>query len=569
MKKINLKVKPFYLNDEDIKWVEETKNSLTLEEKIGQLFCVMGSKSETAASTDEVLEHFIPGGIMFRPMSIKDAVSLKKELDEKIIVPLLIAANLEKGANGIINEGTYFASPLQAAATGKEAERMAHNLGYICASEAIHVGANWSFAPIIDIDYNYRNPITNTRTFGSDPKRVEKMGVAYVKAVQELGVAASIKHFPGDGRDDRDQHLVTSINDLDVKSWDETYGKIYQSSIDAGAMSVMIGHILLPDYQKHLNPSLKDEELLPASLSKELLQGLLRNKLGFNGLIVTDASTMAGFSIPMSREISVPLTIENGNDMFLFTRNVAEDYNFMLKGYKNGILSEQRLDEALTRILGMKAALNLHKDRRDANIDKAYEAVKNPIHQEMANECADLSITLVKEEKGVLPISPKKYKRILYYPIESEQGVAYSVRAGVAEQFKNLLIAEGFKLDVFVPQAGLEGKVEPYKKIIEEYDLIVYLANMSTKSNQTTVRIEWQQPMGANVPSYINVIPTIFISVENPYHLIDVPRVKTFINTYSSHDLVLNQLVDKLMGRSKFKGVSPIDAFCDRWDTKL
>ena len=123
MKKINLKVKPFYLNDEDIKWVEETKNRLTLEEKIGQLFCVMGSKSETAASTDEVLEHFIPGGIMFRPMSIKDAVSLKKELDEKIIVPLLIAANLEKGANGIINEGTYFASPLQAAATGKEAER--------------------------------------------------------------------------------------------------------------------------------------------------------------------------------------------------------------------------------------------------------------------------------------------------------------------------------------------------------------------------------------------------------------------------------------------------------------
>lgn len=566
---IDLKGNPFYLTDEDIKWVEKTKSSLSVEEKIGQLFCVMGTINETAASLDHVLKHFSPGGIMFRPMSIKDAVSFKKQLDKDLKIPPLIAANLERGGNGILEEGTYFSSHLQAAAAGKDAIRMAHNLGIVSAREGLAVGANWSFAPIIDIDYNYRNPITNTRTFGSNPERVKQMGKAYVEAVQQLGVAATIKHFPGDGCDDRDQHLVTTINDLDCKTWDETFGAAYQTSIDAGAMSVMIGHILLPSYQKHFKPELKDEELLPASLSKELMINLLREKLKFNGLIVTDATTMAGFLIPLPRSLSVPLSIENGNDMFLFTRHVEEDYQFMLQGYREGVLSEKRLNDAVTRILATKASLKLHIDRRDVNLEKAYQIVGSETHHDLAKECADLSITLVKEEKGVLPITTKKYKKILYYPIESELGVAYSVKAGVANRVKELLMEKGFEVETFVPYQGLEGSMTTFKSVVEKYDLIIYLANMSTKSNQTTVRIEWQQPMGANVPIFINSIPTIFISVENPYHLQDVPRVKTFINTYSSHDEVLEALIDKLMGVSVFKGENPIDPFCGRWDTKL
>ena len=105
--------------------------------------------------------------------------------------------------------------------------------------------------------------------------------------------------------------------------------------------------------------------------------------------------------------------------------------------------------------------------------------------------------------------------------------------------------------------------------ITENYDLILYAANISTKSNQTTVRLEWAQPMGLNCPHYITVIPTIFVSLENPYHLLDVPRIKTFINTYSSDEIVLDQLVEKLMGRSDFVGRSPVDAFCGKWDTHL
>jgi beta-N-acetylhexosaminidase len=250
-----------------------------------------------------------------------------------------------------------------------------------------------------------------------------------------------------------------------------------------------------------------------------------------------------------------------------------EDYGYMKKGIENGTITQERLTEAVTKILALKAALKLNiKKENGTIIPKLEDALKIlgcEEHISWAKECADKAITLVKEEKNILPISPQKYKKVLYYDIESGQGVAYSVRAGVADKFHELLQKEGFDIDRFDPNKGFEGRMAAYKDTTDKYDLIVYLCNMATKSNQTTVRIEWAQPMGANVPIFVKSVPTLFISVENPYHLLDVPRVKTFINTYSSTDIVLESLIDKLMGRSEFKGTNPVDPFCGRWDTKL
>ena len=190
-------------------------------------------------------------------------------------------------------------------------------------------------------------------------------------------------------------------------------------------------------------------------------------------------------------------------------------------------------------------------------------------HRSWARQAADASVTLVKEEPGVLPLDPAHKKRVLFYPIESEQGVNYSVKAGVCAHFAEMLRAEGFEVTVFEPSPNHEGIAVRSDFYKNNYDYMIYLANMSTKSNQTQVRIEWKQPMGSDCPHYVNAVPTIFISVENPYHLLDVPRVKTFINAYNSNDCVLEAVMDKLMGRSAFKGVSPVDAFCGKWDTHL
>jgi len=565
---IDLKAKPFYLKNEEIRWVEDTLAAMSEEEKIAQLFCLIAYNSEQEYLLN-LAQNVKPGGVMCRPMPADEGRATVETLQKNSKIPMLIAANLERGGNGVMQEGTSLGSPLAVAAT--DDDEMAFKLGTVCGREGAAVGVNWSFAPIIDIDYNFRNPITNIRTFGSDPERVKRMGINYVKAVQKEGLAASIKHFPGDGVDERDQHLVTSINSLSCEDWDATFGEAYKACIDAGALTVMVGHIMQPEYSRKLVPGIKDEDIMPATLAPELTTTLLKEKLGFNGLVVTDATSMAGMTIPMAREKAVPLTIAAGCDMFLFTKNMEEDFSYMKKGVEEGVITQERLHEALTKILALKAALKLYKKQADGtilpNLKKAAEYKDE--HEKWAVECADKAITLVKEEKGVLPLTPDKYKRVLLYPIESEEGFAYSVRVGAVKLFQEALCNEGFDVDVFEPSQGFEGMMTSFKEIADKYDLMLYIANMGTRSNQTTIRIEWAMPMGANVPIFVETVPTVFVSIENPYHLLDAPRVKTFINTYASTDTMLEVLMDKLTGRSPFKGYSPVDAFCGMWDTRL
>lgn len=568
---IDLKAKPFYLKQEDINWVEKTLNEMDLNEKIGQLFCPVGVTDD-----EETLKRFLseikPGGIMYRPAKGEDIRRTHKVLQDNSKIPLLISANLEAGGNGIASDGTYFGKQMQVAATNDE--DMAYKLGLVSGREGRAVGCNWAFAPIVDIDMNFRNPITNIRTYGSDPKRVLRMARQCIKGMNESGVAVSIKHFPGDGVDERDQHLLSSVNSLSVEEWDKSYGLVYKQLIEDGIQTVMAGHILLPSYSKKINPDLKDEEIMPATLSKELLNGLLRESLGFNGLIVTDATPMIGFNVAERREIAVPKSIASGCDMFLFNKNIQEDYNFMLKGIENGILSIERVNEAVTRILATKAALGLHKQKKENTLildEKELSVLKCEEHEIWARECADKSVTLVKDTQNLLPITPEKYKRIRLYILGDNEHGGFKEGEEVSDKVKKRLENEGFVVDVFNNKnldfrEVFEGGIEELKA---NYDLVLYVANIETASNQTTVRIDWIHLMAANAPWFVKDIPTMFISMANPYHLIDVPMIKTFINAYSSNEYVVDAVVEKITGKSEFKGSSPVDPFCNIWEAKF
>ena len=564
---MDLKNKPFYLSNEDILWVQNTLNSMTEDEKISQLFCLI------TYTDDENYLKFLAsdlkvGGVMTRTMSVDELTNTVTGLQKNAKIPMLISANLEAGLNQLCYGGIKVGSEMAIAATGEK--KFARELAKVISEEAGAIGINWSFAPIVDIDLNYHNPITNTRTFGSNPKVVSSFAKEYIEEIQSHNIAATIKHFPGDGVDERDQHLVASINSLSVEDWDKTYGYIYKNCIDDGVKTVMVGHIMQPEYSKFLNPLLKDEEILPGLISKELLNDLLRKKLGFNGLIITDSTTMAGMTTVMKRCDAVPLTIAAGCDMFLFTKNLEEDFKFMKDGVKNGVISKERLDEAVTRILALKASLKLHKKDNLPNFENIKKFINSKKHYDIAKEIASRSITLVKEEEGVLPLNVNKYKKILVYKKEGESSaVGGGTTSGACDKFIEMLKKEGFYVDVFKPTGGWEGMAKPISDYTNNYDLIVYLVSLATKSNQTVVRIEWAEPMGADVPTLIKEIPTIMISLENPYHLLDAPRIKTYINTYGGTDIVLNELLNKLLGKDKFVGVSPVDPFCGKWDTKL
>lgn len=196
-----------------------------------------------------------------------------------------------------------------------------------------------------------------------------------MKGIQESGIAPAAKHFPGDGVDERDQHLSFSVNSFSCEEWDNTFGKVYQGLIDAGLPSLMAGHIHLPAYEQHFNPNLAYEDCLPATLSKPILTDLLRGKLGFNGVVVTDASHMVAMTSAMKRSEMLPTAIAAGCDLFLFFNDPDEDFGYMMEGYKNGIITEERLHDALTRILGLKAKLGLHNRPRETLLEPKEQAL--------------------------------------------------------------------------------------------------------------------------------------------------------------------------------------------------
>ena len=563
---INLRAKPFFLDEAGEKWVREKLAAMTDEEKVGQLFCEIlwdrpGTEPE---SLFDVIE---PGGVMYRPFPGKRMRSFTERLQRRARIPLLVACNLERGGsggNGGLTDGTYVTSPMGCAAT--DDPDTAYHLAQIACREGGGGGVNWTFEPIVDIDRNPENPITNVRTYGSDPERIIRMAKGYMKACREHEVVTTIKHFPGDGVDYRDQHLMASVNSLSAEEWWASYGRIYQELIDWGAPTVMCAHIKQPALCREINPEIRDEEIMPGSLSRELMRGVLREKMGFNGLIVTDATQMVGFTCSMPRRLAVPAAIERGADMFLFTINQKEDVGYMMEGLRTGLLSRKRLDEAVTRILALKASI--HLDRKDpVPPETALECLRCEKHLQTAFEIADRSITLVKDRERLLPLSPDKTRKIKLIQITNERLPKDGILPELA-LFRKLLEEEGFEVSYFRDgkYPDTDFSLTDFRK---ETDLVIYFANMKVGSNQTTIRITWEDFLGESSPKYPFDIPYLFLSFSNPYHLVDVPMIRTYLNAYACNENTVKAVTEKLMGRSEFKGISPVDPFAGLWDTVL
>ena len=587
---VNLKAKPYNLDEQGIKWVKDTIANMTIEEKIGQLFVNMGA-SRDEEYLKSILDNYHIGGVRYNPGKAEEVYEQNRILQENSKVPLLIAANTEAGGNGACTDGTYVGNEVKIAAANDP--KYAYEMGRVSGVEAAAIGCNWSFAPIVDINRNWRNPIISTRTWSADVEQTLELSLEYMRGIQESGIAPAAKHFPGDGIDERDQHLSFAPNWLSVDEWDTTFGRVYGGLIEAGLPSIMAGHIALPEYVRHFNPQATKEELLmPATLSKYILTDLLRGKMNFNGLVVTDASHMVAMTSAMKRSEMLPTAIAAGSDLFLFFNDPDEDFGYMMDGYKKGIITDERLEEALTRILGTKAALGLHKKAKTEILQPKEEAMAKiglPENTAIEAEVSDKAITLVKNKEGIFPITPEKHKRVLLVEvkgIDSGFGKLMAMMSGgkksPIENLKDLLEAEGYEVEIYespmdkimkLPKEELMGAImnvyaqkRPISTLTDNYDLIINVANVAPNTHQ---RIEWPASKGTpDIPFYVNEVPTIFVSIQSPFHLADVPQVKTYINAYDGKESTLKALVEKMVGRSEFTGVSPVDAFCGLLDTQ-
>lgn len=578
---------PFCLSEADLNWVEQTFASMTQDEKLNQVFVDMlwNSPPKEVETLQKACQL---GGFRYNNMGPDKLYAQNAAIQHSSKIPALIAANVEAGGNGAVSGGTKLGEAIACAATGDP--KSAYNMGYYGCTEAAAVGCNWTFAPVVDIDVNWRNCVIPTRCFGNNPDTVLEMAKAYMEGAHKAGVACCMKHFPGDGCDERDQHLVMTVNDRSVEQWDDTYGKVFQGMIDAGIPSVMVGHIALPAYSRYFNPGIADEDILPATVAPELLQGLLRGKLGFNGLIITDATHMVGITGQLRRRDLIPQALMAGCDMILYYRDHEEDIGFLKDALSDGRLTQARLDEAVKTVLAFKAHLKLHEKQAQNKLMPPKEqltVIGCDTHKAAAAEIIDKSITLVKNSRNQLPLNPQKHKRIIIYTVQSSgltqkiKQIAHGGKSGsVSAMLASELKSQGFEPTVYkinylkyLSPHGINGKKAladvPVNTFARQYDAAIILCNVGSFSTTNERSLHWTIPMGPEIPWYATEIPTIAISLAHPFHLIDLAMVPTYVNTYSPSKEAIRQTVLKLMGKSDFKGTSPVDAFCDRWDTRV
>ena len=430
---VDLRAKPYNLCEEDILWVESTIAAMTDEEKVGQLFWQL-----TAGISEDYLkdlmEKYHLGGCRYNAMPGKMVLNQNRILQKYAKIPVFIACNPEQGGNGVCPDGTFVSSQVKIGATGKT--EYAQAMGRVSGAQIKATGCNMAFAPVVDITYNWECEEVLLRAYGNDPKLVADMGKAYMDGIHETaGVYSCAKHFPGNGQDYRDAHTSNNINHFGLEDWMASYGHVYQTLIDGGLDAIMGGHIMMPTYMQELDPDITMDEMMPATLCPEIMTGLLRDKLGFNGMVVTDASHMVAMTNRMKRKDMLPKAINAGCDMFLFFNDPEEDFATMLDAYKSGIISEARMTEALTRILGLKAAKGMHKAANEelcGSDEELDAALQNPAFKAVAPAISADALTLVKyKDEGVLPQSPEKTKRIMIVNVKGPETPMGKIMAAV------------------------------------------------------------------------------------------------------------------------------------------
>lgn len=580
---VNLSAKPFYLNDKQIQWVEETISGMTLDEKLGQLFVLLKAVpgvDEDAITASLSASH--QGGLRWQGGDKETVYRQNTTYQRHSKIPLFIAANCDDGGCGCLPEGTFVATAAECGAG--EGTENAYHLGLVAGREASAIGCNWMFNPIVDIYKNWRNTIVNTRSFGNDPDKVIANARAYIRGVKDANsnMACTAKHFPGDGVEELDQHLALGINTLSVEEWEASFGKVYRTLIDDGLEAVMVGHIALPEMSRKLRPGIQDSEIMPATLAPELLTDLLRESMGFNGVVITDASHMVGMTAMCKRRDAVPGAIIAGCDMFLFANDVEEDIGFLRDAYQAGALTEGRLSDALHRILGLKARLHLYEESVRIPDQALLNQVGCAEHQGYCAQATDTCITLVKDTRSYLPIRPEEKKRAYLVYV----GSTPTTKGYKGDPVKQVVIEElervGFEVDVCPSYHDLEVEngISPmnFVKMLNHdkradftanHDIALVVINVKGYAQENWVRVRWSCNHSCELPWYNEEIPTIGISLNYTNHLIDVPQLHTFINAYGPNRTHIRAVIEKLTGKSDFKGTAEETVFCGRWDTRL
>lgn len=535
--------------------LDTTWKSLSLREKIGQTMILRAyhdTHVKQFGSLDTMLKEYPIGGLfipywdyLFKPPRKEVIPNIKKAMaayENASRFPLIITEDFERGVGSIYDEFTNMPSEMALGAANNP--ELAFKFGNAIAKESNSIGVNWLLHPLVDLNLNPLQDLIVERAISDDANRAYPLLKAQIEGMKAQGVVSTIKHFPGDGATIKNQHFITSANNLSIEDWNASFGTMYQNMINDGVPCIMVGHIQFPAYQTEM----LNDVLPPASLSEELMVGLLKEKMKFNGVIMSDAMNMGGAAGYYKNELETSLAaFEAGVDLVLWpTLKFMDSLEVRIK---RGDIPMSRLDDAVERIWGVKEKYGLLKKKETI----FYELTENDKTEIKisATLVATNAVTLLSDAKAI-PLKPEAHKRLAIVNISHED------RTNELKFTQNLFQERGFDLDTIIHNPNF---LEWGEKLdfFDKYDKVIVAFENRYFSPLGASLLKDKEALGVWTMGMLPQDKIIAISYSNPYYVnfyFENAYIK--INVYSLDTFSQKAVVDALTGSIPFKGTSPV-----------
>jgi beta-N-acetylhexosaminidase len=557
------------------RWAEKTLRSLTVEEKIGQVFMIWCRASFLNLEAPEYLQWLeamqkyhvgsfamsvhVDGPFLLRTEPY-EAAELLNRLQKQSKLPLLFAADFERGVTTRLTGTTNFPHAMAFGADGKIED--AENFGRITAQESRAVGVHWNFFPDADVNSNPANPIINTRSFGEDPQQVGDLVRAYIKGAREGGMLTTVKHFPGHGDTATDSHLgVASVNG-DRAHLDSIELPPFRQAIAAGVDSVMVAHVTVPALDADPNHV--------ATISTAVVSDLLEKQMGFNGLIVTDALDMAGLTHLFASDIgrAAVEAFKAGNDMLIIPADLGASYESMLKAVHSGEISQRRLNHSVLKILKIKGRLGLNAARM-VDLSAIASTVGKPENIAFGQQVAESAITLVRDNGKMLPLKSKG---------TTKAGLPYTTREETHNQVLAVLFSDDMRTEsgrafgrefriripdarvIYVDTRVAAGMSDEVLKAVDEAQTVVAAVYVIPVAGKVGNSVAMADASGALLQQVLDhaAEKTTVVAMGNPYLASDFPKIENYMCTFSNASVSEVAAIKALFGEIPIHGHLPV-----------
>lgn len=542
-------------------WVERTLESLTLEEKVGQMVMARAFGHYISASSDEyqrlvrLVEEMKIGGIAAFQADVYEQAVLLNKLQRLARVPLLVAADYERGLAMRVRRGTYFPDAMAIGATRNP--DYAYRIGRAIAREARAIGVHQNFAPVADVNNNPANPVINTRSFGEDVNLVNRMVEGYARGLNDGGVVSTAKHFPGHGDTGVDSHIDLPLLSFDRRRLDSLELVPFKYAVEHGVMSVMVAHLDVP--------SIDAERGVPATLSSSLVTGVLRKEMGFQGLIVTDAMEMRGLVRGFATAEASVRAVKAGVDILLMPVDEQAAIEAVVHAVRRGEIPEERINESVTRILMVKQWLLLDEERL-VDIDHIADVVGTKEHWMLAREVARNAITVVKNDGGLLPLRQYGKKKLLAVFISDVEDNRTDVNrpgqqltnepfsAYFSQQLRRRYgSVESVRLSSSSNQMDFDSALSKMRRA----DIVLLPLYVKVRSSFGS------SGLPKNMTGFIQKVgevkkPVVAMSFGNPYVLSNFSGASAMMCAYSDAEVMVEAAVEGLFGEIDVRGRLPV-----------